>query len=154
MVLQLCPGVNAAAGTESDPLTILRLFARPDEPIPPPLTQETVATHPSVASRQSSRAGTASTHKRPGTGSTRRASTPAESTRRARSKSRDDLFGELTLQNVEIAEREEPGLRGSAFIDPIDLAADAVADAAEGRVHREASLMKTLAAMARAHGAE
>ena len=144
MVLQLCPGVNAAAGTESDPLTILRLFARPDEPIPPPLTQETVATHPSVASRQSSRAGTASTHKRPGTGSTRR----------ARSKSRDDLFGELTLQNVEIAEREEPGLRGSAFIDPIDLAADAVADAAEGRVHREASLMKTLAAMARAHGAE
>jgi len=54
---------------------------------------------------------------------------------------------------VEIAEREEPGLRGSAFVDPLDLAADAIAEAAEGRVRREAALMHSLAAMAKAHAA-
>ncbi|KAH8068666.1 hypothetical protein JL721_6526 [Aureococcus anophagefferens] len=48
LILQLCPGVNAAAGGESDPLTILRLFSNPDggpgdfaaepPPSPPPGT--------------------------------------------------------------------------------------------------------------------
>ena len=157
IVLQLCPGVNAAAGPESDPLTILRLFARPDEPLPPPLTQNTVATRTSLPSRPGtgSRLGTAST-KRSVTASTRRGS-PTASRRASRSSRRPsregDLFGELTQQNVEIAEREEPGLRGSAFVDPLDLAADAIADAAEGRVRREAALMHSLAAMAKAHAA-
>ena len=157
IVLQLCPGVNAAAGPESDPLTILRLFARPDEPLPPPLTQNTVATRTSLPSRPGtgSRLGTAST-KRSVTASTRKGS-PTASRRASRSSRRPsregDLFGELTQQNVEIAEREEPGLRGSAFVDPLDLAADAIADAAEGRVRREAALMHSLAAMAKAHAA-
>ena len=75
------------------------------------------------------------------TASTRKGS-PTASRRASRSSRRPsregDLFGELTQQNVEIAEREEPGLRGSAFVDPLDLAADATADAAEGRVRREA----------------
>ena len=101
-----------------------------------------------------SRLGTASTHKsRKGspTGSRRASRSTARSSRRP---SREgDLFGELTQQNVEIAEREEPGLRGSAFVDPLDLAADAIADAAEGRVRREAALMHSLAAMAKAHAA-
>ena len=157
IVLQLCPGVNAAAGPESDPLTILRLFARPDEPLPPPLTQNTVATRTSLPSRPGtgSRLGTAST-KRSVTASTRKGS-PTASRRASRSSRRPsregDLFGELTQQNVEIAEREEPGLRGSAFVDPLDLAADAIAEAAEGRVRREAALMHSLAAMAKAHAA-
>ena len=156
IVLQLCPGVNAAAGPESDPLTILRLFARPDEPLPPPLTQNTVATRTSLPSRPGtgSRLGTAST-KRSVTASTRKGSpTSRKGSRSSRRPSREgDLFGELTQQNVEIAEREEPGLRGSAFVDPLDLAADAIADAAEGRVRREAALMHSLAAMAKAHAA-
>ena len=157
IVLQLCPDVNAAAGPESDPLTILRLFARPDEPLPPPLTQNTVATRTSLPSPPGtgSRPGTAST-KRAVTASTRKGS-PTASRRASRSSRRPsregDLFGELTQQNVEIAEREEPGLRGSAFVDPLDLAADAIADAAEGRVRREAALMHSLAAMAKAHAA-
>ena len=152
--------MNAAAGPESDPLTILRLFARPNEPLPPPLTQNTVATRPSLQEAPSTRAGTASTHKRSATPSKRRPSPtgsrrPSRSTARSsRRSSRDELFGELTLQNVEIAEQEEPGLRGSTFIDPGDLAADAIADAAEGRVRREAALMHSLAAMAKAHAAE
>ena len=155
-MLQLCPGVNAAAGPESDPLTILRLFARPDEPLPPPLTQNTVATRTSLPSRPGtgSRLGTAST-KRSVTASTRKGSpTSRRGSRSSRRPSREgDLFGELTQQNVEIAEREEPGLRGSAFVDPLDLAADAIAEAAEGRVRREAALMHSLAAMAKAHAA-
>ena len=90
------------------------------------------------------------------TASTRKGS-PTASRRASRSSRRPsregDLFGELTQQNVEIAEREEPGLRGSAFVDPLDLATDAIADAAEGRVRREAALMHSLAAMAKAHAA-
>ena len=62
-------------------------------------------------------------------------------------------LGNFDVLLRELAEREEPGLRGSAFVDPLDLAADAIADAAEGRVRREAALMHSLAAMAKAHAA-
>ena len=58
------------------------------------------------------------------------------------------------LSTADARAKAETGRRAAAAWRFGHAEADAVADAAEGRVHREASLMKTLAAMARAHGAE
>jgi hypothetical protein len=141
LILQLCPGVNAAAGGESDPLTILRLFSNPDggpgdfaaepPPSPPPGTAKSTAKPHGAESRTSLQS--ADTHKRSHRGG--------------------NVFAELTATNVTALDGDfAPQLPGGAFIDTYDLLQDAVADSLNGRAARESTLASILKSMQKAGG--
>ena len=134
-------GGNAAAGGESDPLTILRLFSNPDggpgdfaaepPPSPPPGTAKSTAKPHGAESRTSLQS--ADTHKRSHRGG--------------------NVFAELTATNVTALDGDfAPQLPGGAFIDTYDLLQDAVADSLNGRATRESTLASILKSMQKAGG--